>query len=160
VSVEELKSDYETITQQLKEMKPELTTAPELVAFLQNNLVPFMGNMVAEIGELDESVRDVYEGAEDILQPETGALFAAAIGGAMGIVGKLKARLNKANIEDAKILKAIDEWEKVATEAAETIEEITIPDDLEDDGKADDEGDEEEEDEDDDDEGDDESEEK
>ncbi len=127
MSLEELKSDYQAITTQLSEMNPALTTAPELVTFLRNNLVPFQENLINELGELDETVADLYNNAEDILQPETGGLIAATLALGIGIIEKLKGRLVATSLEDTKVAKAIKEWERMSKEAVETISEITIP---------------------------------
>lgn len=137
MSLEELKSDHAAVSAKLRDMNPALTTAPELVAFLRDEFMPLHENMIGELAEIDETVHDIYTGAEDILQPETGQLFAAVVGGAVGIINKLKAKLVSTNLDDAKLLKAIKEWEPLAAEAAETLNEITIPDDDEDDDAAD-----------------------
>ncbi len=138
MSIEELKSDHAAIEDKIRSMVPALTTAPELASFLQNELMPLLGNFVSELAEMDDTVQDIYTGADDILQPETGGLFAAAISGAMGILTVLEKRLVATNLEDAKILKALKEWKPIATEALETIQEITIPDTDDDEGDEDD----------------------
>lgn len=143
MSIETLKADAKAVGDQLDAMNSALTTAPELCDFLKNNLIPLQQSIVAEMAEMDDTVRDVYEGADDILQPETGELLAAVVVGAMGIITQLKAKLDKANIADRKALAAIKEWEEIAKEAAATIEEITIPDDgdEDEDGEDEEEGD-------------------
>lgn len=148
MSIETLKDDAKAVGDQLDAMNSALTTAPELCDFMKNNLIPLQQSIVAELAEMDDTVRDVYEGADDILQPETGELLAAVVVGAMGIIAQLKAKLDKGNIADRKALAAIKEWEAIAKEAAATIEEITIPDDEEDEAAEVEEDDEDEEDED------------
>lgn len=155
MSIEEIRSDYAAICGQLADMNPALTSTSDVVLFLRNNLVPFQENLIAELAEMDETVSDIYHRADDILQPETGGMFAAVIAGGMGFANQLKARLTKSP-DDQKLVAAIKEWEKLAMEACETLDEITIPDADDDEDEDEEEGDE---DEDDGDEGDDDEEE-
>lgn len=129
MSVEELKADLEANTAIIRGLNGPLTTAPEIVALLQGTIWPFIENVVNELAEVDEGVHDLYSGAEDILQPETGAVFAAIIGGGLGLIAQLEARIAPNDPERQKLKRAIEEWKKMAKEGEEILMEIVVPDD-------------------------------
>lgn len=132
MSIEELKADHASVTAKLRGMNPALTTAPELCAFLQQEFMPLHENLIGELAEMDETVQDIYTGAEDILQPETGGQLAAVITTAAGMLEKAMAILPAGNLETAKLKKAYETWKPLCKEALEAIDEITIPaDDVE-----------------------------
>jgi hypothetical protein len=141
VSIETLQDDLKANMASVRQMN-DLTTAGEIVSHLKNTFWPFMESAVDEMVQLDGCVEDLLNHAEDILQPETGALFLGLITGGLGLVGELRRRLTPS--DDPKLLAAIAEFEKNANEATEVLTEITIPMQDEDEDEEDDEGDEDE----------------
>lgn len=148
MSVETLREDLKSNIASLKDLTA-LSPLDDYAKHLKDTLWPFMESMLEQIEDLDGCVEDLLNHAEDILQPETGALFLTVVTGGLGLVGELKKRLGPG--DDPKILAAIAEFEKNANEATAVLTEITIPVQDEDEDEDDEEGDED----DDDDEGDD-----
>ncbi len=146
MSIEDLKADLETNMAQAKVLNA-MSTIGDIAAHINNTMWPFLENVVAEQGEQAEDLLDMYHGSEDLLQPETGALFTAVILGAAGLIGELEKRLVQPT--DAKLVGAIAEWRRLSEEAGHVLQEIVvIPE--EDGEEADEEGDEDEEDDEDD----------
>lgn len=148
MSIEDLKADLAANLKEAHTLGSGLATAVDIANHLKNFLWPFIENVVSELEDLDEGLGDLYHGAEDILQPETGALFATVVAGATGLIGELEKRLTPA---DAKILAGIKEWRRLAKETEAVLQEIVVTpaegeDEEEDD--EDDDGDDEEDDED------------
>lgn len=125
-SVETLRADLNANIASLKDMGA-LTTTADLVGHLKNTLWPFQEMLVEHIEELDGCVEDLLNHAEDILQPETGAVFAAVVVGGLLLAGELKKRLTVA--DDPKIRAVIAEFEQTCAVAQATLAEIVIPDD-------------------------------
>lgn len=139
-SIDTLKSDFAAIQSKIDAMSGPLTTAPEIMSLLKNDLVPFIGEVVKEVGEVDEAVADMYAQAEDILQPETAAEVAALI-----LTGRtLVKELMTLNPKAAAACKA---WLQLSKTVEETLAEITVDDPSDDDEDDEDEDDEDNEDE-------------
>lgn len=136
MSMETLKTDLAACIASGKELVHS-NSPGDIVAHLNHTLWPFIESLVQEASEIDDSVQDMYEHAEDILQPETAQLLGGVLAGAMVLVGELRQRCGN----DARLLKAISEWSEKAKLAAATIEEISIPPDDEEDEDTDDDGD-------------------
>ncbi len=148
MSIDDLKADLSTNMAQAKMLGP-MSTVGDIANHINNVLWPFVENAVNEIEDIDEITSDLYHGAEDILQPETGALFATVIAGGAGLVSELEKRLVQP--ADAKLLAAIREWKRLAAEAGTVLSEIVVvaaegdddeeddDDDEDDDGNEDDE---------------------
>jgi hypothetical protein len=157
VSLEDLEADLTTNLAAAAQLLGPLVTASDIAKHLNETMWPFVVNVVTELKEVDETVADLYHGAEDILQPETAKVFAAVIAVASGLIlGELKRRLDPNKPSEAKLLAAIKEWARLAHEAGETLEEITVVpaeggEDEEDEDDEDDVGDDDEDNEDDDD---------
>ena len=139
MSTETLRADLQACMNEAKALadNPELT--PHAVCkHLNDTLWPLLSNVVEEVADIDETVSDMYEHAEDILQPDTGAQLLAVIAGAEILVGELKTRVGN----DARLLAAIKEWSAKAAESKQAITDITITteeeDDDDDDGDDDD----------------------
>jgi hypothetical protein len=127
VSLEDLQADLEANIEAAAALSGPLVTVGDLAKHIQSTLWPFQQNVLAELEEMDGALADMLANAEDILQPETAAEFAAVLAIATGlIVNKLKPRLNPANADDKKILSAITQWVDMAAQMGETIEEITV----------------------------------
>lgn len=129
--IDTLRDDLKANMMALKDLNA-LSSNEDIIKHLKNVLWPYMESMVDQIEDVDGCVEDLLNHAEDILQPETGALFLAVITGAVSLANELKARLTPA---DTKLAAAIAELEKNANEATAVLTEITIPveDDEEDD---------------------------
>lgn len=151
MSLEDLQEDLAMNLAEVEKLDNPLVTAGEVAKHLRSVLWPFMKNVISEMEEMDGSIEDLYRNAEDILQPETAGRLAAVLVTATGLITReLVPRLNKDNLADRKVLTAISAWVKLAKEAGDEIEQITIqpaegedpePDDPdEDDDEEDDEG--------------------
>jgi hypothetical protein len=139
VSIEDLKADLASNMTACRALIARgVLLTPVDLAKHQLDQWAFLENVVTDFEELDGTVSDLYHNAEDILQPETAAVFAAVAAGGLGLVGELEKRLTPA---DGKIRAAIAEFKKLAIEATDILREITIPDD--DDDEEDEEEDEE-----------------
>lgn len=141
MSIEDLKADLESNMAACKALISPLTTPSELAAHLHNCLYPFISNVVNEIEEVDSAVETLFNESDDVLQPETAAVFAAVIAGGQVLVKELSGRLTPA---DDKLKQAIAEWLQLAAVAGSTLEDITLdpsdpdPDDDDDDEDDDD----------------------
>ncbi len=123
MSIEDLRADLATNLQQAKGLNA-MSTLGDVTGHLNNTLWPFLENLVTELADVDEGLGDLYHGAEDILQPETGELFATVIAGASGLVGELEKRLVLP--ADAKLFVAIKEWRRLAAESGQVLQEIVV----------------------------------
>lgn len=131
MSIEDLESDLDANVAQLQSLS-SMSTVGDVVDHLKKTLWPFLENVVkVELKEMDGSISDVVNNAEDILQPETGRLFSTVVLGGIGLVGELEKRLTK-SAEDTKILSGIREWQKYAQEATEVLSEIVLPEEEDD----------------------------
>lgn len=129
MSLEDLQADLESNLAAIHQLAAAgaLTTAPEVVDHLAKFLWPFMQNVVNEMAEIDAEVANAVYNADDHLQPETAEQLAAVIVIATGLIGKeLQKRLDPKKPADAQVLVAIRDWAKLAKEAGEIIEEITV----------------------------------
>ncbi len=136
MSIEDLKTDLASNKSNCKELIAKGIVTPMELARHMLDFWAFQENVITEIEDLDGTVRDLYDNAEDLLQPETSAVFAAIIAGGLGLINELEKRLTPA---DAKIRAAISEFKKLAKEGGEILVEVTIPDDDDDDEEEDDE---------------------
>jgi len=121
MSIETLRHDLSECMQEARALTGASTIA-ELVTHLQLTLWPLLASMSDELADIDEGLGDLYEGAEDILQPDTGRHLLALIAGAGVLVGELEKRVGN----DQKILLAIREWKALAKRMAATVQEVTI----------------------------------
>lgn len=139
MSIEDLKADLASNMKACRELIARgILLTPSDLAKHQLDQWAFLENVVNDVEEMDGTLSDLYHNAEDILQPETAALFAAVATGGLGLVGELEKRLTPA---DGKIRAAIAEFKKLAIEATDILREITIPEDDEDDEEDEDEED-------------------
>lgn len=140
MSIEDLKADLEQNLKEAKALASSMgTTSLDLAKHMVQTMWPFLENVVGELEDLDAGVSDLYHGAEDILQPETGKLFATVIAGAAGLIGELEKRL-VLPVDDPYAV-AIREWRTLAAEAGTALTEIVVPE-LEDTDEDDDDEDE------------------
>lgn len=100
------------------------TTTEELKIHLQHTLWPFLEALIDELNEIDEAVEEMVDEAPEVLHTESAEVFAALITSGSVLMTELKARA----ATDQRILRAIREWEQLARQGKEILEEITIPD--------------------------------
>jgi hypothetical protein len=124
VSIENVQADLAANLEEVKNLSA-LSSVGDIVNHLKNTLWPFTENVVRELAEMDESLRDMYEGSEDTLQYESGKQLAAVVAGAMSLVADLERRA----ASEPQVLAAIKEWKSAAKGAIELLEEITLPED-------------------------------
>lgn len=130
MSIEQLKTDLKSISQQVAANPPD--TTPAVVTFLQDNLIPWLESFVDETQEMDESIADLVHQAVDVLHPESAAVFASIIAGGLALASELATRAGN----DARLLKAIKEYRDLAKQGRVLLEELTLIDDT--DGDAED----------------------
>lgn len=139
MSVETLQEDLKANIAAARDLNA-ISSTDDIVKHLQTTLWPFMESVVDQMEDIDGCIEDLLNHAEDILQPETGALFLTVVTGGLGLVGELKKRLGPG--DDPTILAGIAEFEKNANEMTGILTEITIPVEEDDeDGEEDDEDD-------------------
>jgi hypothetical protein len=128
MTMEALQSDFKDIQAKAKQLGPH-TPLGDLVRFLKSDLVPFIESHINETAEIDVVVADMVEQADDVLQPETAAVFAGVIVGGRTMAAKLAEVLPKGpdgKPLDAALAAQIEAFLPLATEAEELLEEITI----------------------------------
>lgn len=122
MSIEQLKEDLKAVISALP--SGPLTTAAEMSAYLKNNLLPFMESAVGELEEMDGTIEDLVTQAQDVIHEETAKVFAGIITSGLILVNELRARIGN----DRRLLDACKEWENLAKQGSELLEDITIPD--------------------------------
>ena len=141
MSLDTLKSDLQANLANIAALQPELATPAECIALIRE-VWAFIESHVDETAEIDGCVSDLIEGAEDILQPETAAVFSAMATGGLVVATALKTRLNKAVPEEAELIKVADELIANCKTGGEILKEIVIDDtDADDDDDEDDDAD-------------------
>ena len=133
MSLDTLKNDLKLNLAEVSKLGVEIGATTEtgakidiLVNHLAGNLWPTLEAIVDELDEVDGVVADIVSGAEDILQPETAAVFAAVIASSTTIAAALKLRINKE--ADAQLYRVVEELEQNLRQATEIMEEIVIDD--------------------------------
>jgi hypothetical protein len=128
MSLDTLKEDLKLNLAELAKMTPELTTPAEIVNHLKDTLWPTIEALVDELAEVDDCVADMIQGAEDILQPETAAVFTAIVAASKVVAEGLKTRMAAANENNPPLAKVISELEKNLAEGEALLREIVIDD--------------------------------
>lgn len=128
MTMESLQGDLKEVQAGIKKLGSQPTSG-EIAMFLRDTLVPFLENHVTESAGQEDMLADILEQADEILHSESAELFGAVITGGLFIAEELKKRI----AGDIKLKKAIEEFEDNARNAASVLEEITIPDEDEDD---------------------------
>lgn len=126
MSIEQLQVDLKELNDKLTAAVPE--TVPQVVAFLQNELFPWLATFTEEAEEIDEAVEDVVHGSAEILHGESGAVFMGIITSGLAIANELAQRAGT----DQRILKIVREFKQLCGQGKEILEEIVIPDPEED----------------------------
>lgn len=124
MSMESLRADLKSNLAELAAMDPMITTTPDLLKHLKGTLWPFLESLTDETADIDECVGDMVDGADDILQPETAATFAAVLAGGVTIAAALKARITRE--AEPQLWKVIAEYEKNCKSAEEILQEIVV----------------------------------
>jgi hypothetical protein len=127
-----------------------LSTVDDLVRHLKDVLWPTLEAIVEEAHEMDEILGDHITNADDILQPDTGAVLSAVVAGAVTVAQALRARIDPA--AEPQLAKVIAELLKNCKEAETILEEIVLDEIEDEDDEDEDDEDEDDEDEDDEDE--------
>lgn len=141
MSMEQLKADLKESLASVKTLDPATTTPADLVRFVKNTLWPTIEAIVEETDEMDASIgelSDMMDGVADVLNHETGTVFAGIIAGGLTLVGEL----DKLAIPPPLKL-AIGEFRTLCKQGAEILDEIVLPesdDDDEDDDEDEDPG--------------------
>ena len=104
--------------------------------YLHTTVWPFLRDVVEQAIELDEALDTVIENEADILHVESAAEIAAPISIGLALCQELEKRLVPRNPADKKVQGLITEYRVKATQALATIEDITLPDDDEEDAEA------------------------
>lgn len=105
-----------------------LATADDAVQFMRANLLPFLESLLDEVGEMDDSIEDIVHQSVDVLHADSAAVFAGIIEGGATLITELKTRCSG----DARLLSMIKDWENLANQGREILEEIVIPEDEDD----------------------------
>jgi ABC-type transporter Mla subunit MlaD len=107
-------------------------TAGALGAYLKNDLVPFLSAVTTELEEVDGSVGDLVQRAAEVLHEESAAVFAGIITSGAVLINELKTRIGS----DRRLQDAIKEWESLAKEGTQILDEIVFPYEPEDEDEA------------------------
>lgn len=124
MSMDSLRADLKSNTAELAAMDPMTTTTSDLLKHLKGTLWPFLESVTDEMSDIDECVGDMVADAEDILQPETAAVFVAITAGGATIAAALKARITRE--AEPQLWKIVTEFEKNCQLADETLQEIVV----------------------------------
>lgn len=119
-----------------------ITTPAEVVNYLQGTLWPFLEGVIDQLADHDESILDLIEEADDILQPETAAVISAALTSGAAIAAELKRRLDLEpdSPDKMKWMGLLGAFAKGFTESCTIIKDITIVTDFDEEETEDDDG--------------------
>lgn len=124
MTVEDLQADIERNIAEL-DARP-LSTIDDVKAYLKDTVLPLFAATGSALEEIDDDLSDLVEHADDILQPETAAVFALVIKGAVEVSDALRKRLRPNNENDAKWIKRLDQLRAVCETAGQRLLEITV----------------------------------
>ncbi len=140
MSIEQLKSDAAAVVAALP--SGPLVSAADMAAYLKNNLLPLFGDFVDELGEMDAALAEMVTGAVDVLHTDNSAVFLTLIEGGAKIIADLQAKIVElGGTVTGEIAQAIKEWDSLAADGREILEDVTFdgPDDDDEDENQDDE---------------------
>lgn len=123
MSIDTLRQDLKQILESIPE--GPLTAAADVAAYLRNNLVPFVSNVVDELSAVDDCVGALVNEAEDILHEDNAEVFAGIITSGKVLVGELRIRVGG----DRRVLALIREYEILAAKGVQILDDIVVPDD-------------------------------
>ncbi len=128
MSIEQLKSDAAAVVAALP--SGPLISAADMVAYMKNNLMPLIADFVEELGEMDGAIAELVSGAADVLHTDSSMVFLTLIEGAAKIIADLQAALVKFGAAvPGEIAQAIKEWNGLAAEGRQILEDVTFDDD-------------------------------
>lgn len=118
MSIEQLKTDLKSVIEAIPAMGSDL---PD---YLRNNLLPLFEAVVAELGEQDEAIADLVQGASEVLHTESAGVFAAIIVSGRALAAELRTRAGN----DHRLLALVKEFGELADQGEEILNDIVIPD--------------------------------
>lgn len=142
ISMEQLQIDFKDLKSRAKEaLGGSMPTAADIARFIKGDLLPFIENHVAQSAEMDGCIEDMMYRQEDVLQPETAAVFASIIVGGRGMALKVRELSPKhpdGTLVDGALDKAIAEYLGLCQSGEHIVAEITLPPQDDDDDEEDD----------------------
>lgn len=125
MSIETLQSDLKEIIARAKPGPgPETRGADAAWSFITNDLLPWMETLTDEIGQMDEAVYAAVQGTEDVLHSDSAELIVGLIASGAVLIRELETRIGN----DQRVLALIREYKTISKEVSSLVEEITIPD--------------------------------
>lgn len=122
MSIETLEEDLKSLTTRCPD--GPLVTVPDLVAFIKNDLVPYISAVVEEVVEHDAGIDSLFHNADDVLHEENASVFAAVITLGKQIGNELRVRVGT----DKRLLAVLKEWNALLETASTLLTEIVVPD--------------------------------
>jgi hypothetical protein len=130
MSIEQLESDLKAVANAVP--TGPLTSAAELGSYIKNNLVPLIAATVEEVKEMDDTIGDLVTRSADVLHEDTAQVFGGLIFSGLVLLKELEQRA----AGDRAILAQIKEWRALAEQGSAILDDITIPDDEDDEDPA------------------------
>lgn len=96
---------------------------PEIAAYFEGTVWPVLEALVEEASEMDETMQDLIEEADDVLHPPTAMVFA----GVIELGSRLANRVKQLAPGDATAMEEVKAFQIIADNAKTILEEITIP---------------------------------
>jgi len=127
MSIEQLKSDAAAVVAALPS-GPQISAA-DMVAYMKNNLLPLFSDFVDELGEMDAALAEMVTGAVDVLHTDNSAVFLTLIEGGTKIIADLQAKIVElGGTVTGELAQAVKEWESLAADGREILEDVTFDD--------------------------------
>lgn len=123
MSIQQLQADLAEVIKALP--TGPLVSGPDLADYLKHNLLPLLESHVNETAEIDEAVENLVKHEADILHEETAAVFASVIVSGRELAKELAARMGN----DQRLHRLVKEYREIAADAEEILNDITVPDD-------------------------------
>ena len=128
MSIEQLKSDAAAVVAALP--TGPLTSAADMAAYLKNNLLPLVADVVDELGEMDGAIAELVTGSADVLHGDSSLVFLTLIEGGAKIIADLQAKVTElGGLVAAETSQAIKEWNSLAADGREILDEVTFESD-------------------------------
>lgn len=120
MSLDELKADLPSLDAALAALgDAPAPSVKDLITCLRQNHTAFLGNLVAEVDEIDSAVDQLVH-QEGMLSKESAGIIAAPMILAEKLVGELEKLTTDVNIK-----RQCGEWRKLYALAVEELEEVT-----------------------------------
>ncbi len=124
MSIEQLKSDAAAVVAALPS---GLISAADMAAYMKNNLLPLFSDFVDELGEMDAALAEMVTGAVDVLHTDNSVVFMTLIEGGAKIIADLQAKIVElGGTVTGEIAQAIKEWDSLAADGREILEDVTF----------------------------------